>query len=927
MDRGAHFVKTDLQVHTPRDPNWHDKCVTDADRDQFSRELIAACRTADLGAIAITDHHDFAFLPYVRNAAASEVTANSNVVAPSQRVVVFPGLELAIAVPCQALLIFSADFPGDRLSAVLDKLGIDPAEACAPRAKDPTQLPFKTFRDLYDRLDETAWLRGQYVVLPNVTDGGYQTLMRAKMQASYRDMPCVGGYLDSGISEIGRGNRRIFDGLDANWGNKRIAVVQTSDARSFAKLGSNATWIKWAEPTGEALRQACLAEESRISHVEPAIPSVHVTRLTVSNSKFLGPLTLELNAQYNALIGGRGTGKSSCLEYLRWGLCDQPPTPATDGDGLDLPARRRRLVELTLHPMDAHVEVHFLLNGIPHVVRRYARTGDLQLKVGANDLAPASQSEVRALLPIQAYSQRQLSDVGVHLDELTRFVTAPIQDQLDELDSRRDELSAAIRENFVHLQRVRTLERSVARDKLALASLDQQAAAVRETLSGLSDTEREVLRAKPTYDEGDALVETTTRRAGQAVDELERAATTIAQLRSGVRTPVAEALPERETLDELQRDALELLAAAEGSVREALVQLRAGLNSGSGLAQLHDAWAAQRAAFELRYEAATTRSTAHAAKLEELTTLEKRRGELQQTLNTQAQQLELLGNPATRHIELRGDWLALQAERTARLNEQCARLTDLSDQLIRATIRQGAGTSTHQQRFKSAVQGSGVRTAKIETFLDAIAADQDPLAAWHAALDELEQILLAKEVAATPGSPPSTALKAFTTGDLERTAPRLTPEAILELSLLPLDDHPVFEYRSEEGEYIEFADASAGQQATALLRMLLNQGGPPLLIDQPEDDLDSQVIQDVVNLLWEAKGRRQLIFSSHNANLVVNGDAELVACFNYRSAGDHSAGHIELEGAIDVPSMREKITTVMEGGEKAFRLRQEKYGF
>jgi len=124
-----------------------------------------------------------------------------------------------------------------------------------------------------------------------------------------------------------------------------------------------------------------------------------------------------------------------------------------------------------------------------------------------------------------------------------------------------------------------------------------------------------------------------------------------------------------------------------------------------------------------------------------------------------------------------------------------------------------------------------------------------------------------------------------------------------------------------------FADASAGQQATALLRVLLNQGGPPLLIDQPEDDLDSQVIQDVVNLIWAAKGGRQLIFSSHNANLVVNGDAELVVCFNHRTVGDHSAGHIELEGAIDIPAVRETITSVMEGGEKAFRLRKEKYGF
>lgn len=73
--------------------------------------------------------------------------------------------------------------------------------------------------------------------------------------------------------------------------------------------------------------------------------------------------------------------------------------------------------------------------------------------------------------------------------------------------------------------------------------------------------------------------------------------------------------------------------------------------------------------------------------------------------------------------------------------------------------------------------------------------------------------------------------------------------------------------------------------------------------------------------------RRQLIFVSHNANLVVNGDAELVAWCEYRKAGDQSGGKIAGEGAIDVPSVRDAIKRIMEGGEAAFNLRREKYGF
>jgi type III restriction enzyme len=91
--------------------------------------------------------------------------------------------------------------------------------------------------------------------------------------------------------------------------------------------------------------------------------------------------------------------------------------------------------------------------------------------------------------------------------------------------------------------------------------------------------------------------------------------------------------------------------------------------------------------------------------------------------------------------------------------------------------------------------------------------------------------------------------------------------------------------------------------------------------------LDSKSIVTVVDDIWKSKMRRQLIFSSHNANLVVNGDAELVVCCDYRAIGDQSRGQIKLTGAIDIQEVRDEITTVMEGGEKAFRLRKEKYGF
>ena len=145
--------------------------------------------------------------------------------------------------------------------------------------------------------------------------------------------------------------------------------------------------------------------------------------MSVSNSSFLGPIDLQFNPQYSVLIGGRGTGKSTILEYLRWALCDQPP--GLEGDEApNYQERRRRLIEQTLKPVDATIEAWFEVNDVPHTVLRESQNGTLLMKIGNDEMRPCTEEEVCRLLPIQAYSQKQLSDVSVNVEELSRFITA-----------------------------------------------------------------------------------------------------------------------------------------------------------------------------------------------------------------------------------------------------------------------------------------------------------------------------------------------------------------------------------------------------------------------------------------------------------------------------------------------------------------------
>ena len=127
----------------------------------------------------------------------------------------------------------------------------------------------------------------------------------------------------------------------------------------------------------------------------------------------------------------------------------------------------------------------------------------------------------------------------------------------------------------------------------------------------------------------------------------------------------------------------------------------------------------------------------------------------------------------------------------------------------------------------------------------------------------------------------------------------------------------------EGEEYRPFDKLSDGQKATALLVLLFSQERKILIIDQPEEDLDNRfVYDDIVVMLRQMKGKRQLIFATHNANIPVLGDSEQVFVL------DAEADQCKIKdfGSIDKTSITENIKKIMEGGEEAFRKRIQKYG-
>nr|WP_279347134.1 AAA family ATPase [Govania unica] len=122
----------------------------------------------------------------------------------------------------------------------------------------------------------------------------------------------------------------------------------------------------------------------------------------------------------------------------------------------------------------------------------------------------------------------------------------------------------------------------------------------------------------------------------------------------------------------------------------------------------------------------------------------------------------------------------------------------------------------------------------------------------------------------------------------------------------------------------EFSQLSLGQQQSVLLALMLSSDGTnPLLIDQPEDNLDSEFIySQLVPVIRMAKERRQIIIVTHNPNIAVLGDAEQIVVL--KATSERST--IIARGSIDDTAMKEAACAILEGAKAAFLRRGQVYG-
>jgi len=263
--------------------------------------------------------------------------------------------------------------------------------------------------------------------------------------------------------------------------------------------------------------------------------------------------------------------------------------------------------------------------------------------------------------------------------------------------------------------------------------------------------------------------------------------------------------------------------------------------------------------------------------------------------------------------ELLAQWDAAKAEDFRELQKAARKVSRRLKDRVRVTVRRS--TSLHQLESVIRKRCSGNISQPLERLRTT---EELSLTELDTAVSEGASSLV-KKYGFSQGAAERIALGGTTLG-LEVEECEIPVEAVLELNVS----------NDKAQTWKELDQLSTGQKATAVLLLLLLESDAPLIVDQPEDDLDNRFIADsVVPTMREEKRKRQFIFSTHNANIPVLGDAEQIMGLTpiVESGIEHAIIPDALCGSIDIPAVKELVKDLLEGGQEAFEIRRQKYGF
>lgn len=987
---GARWLRCDLHVHTPFDGEkkfGEDiqgaieafKKARPQRLAEIAERFVTACRDAAGGAgmdlVALTDHNSIDGYRYLRNQfeTLAQQAADQGLAMPA----ILPGVEFSVGGerPIHFLVIFARNTEPDAIdSAISHVFGasdrFDPKTG-TPRTTGQSVDEFLT--RLYEYCRPPSGDRNlEFVVLPAHADGRQGVSREVIGDAAASEITVATSLWDEMKGHLRQRviTRRDWHGFQTSrpfaelpqafkellwrwaaarrsedWDNltegqkaryreqKHWALVECSDPHRYEAIGSRFTWLKMEVPDVEGIRLALLDPESRLRRMEEGPPGrayPRVERIRIQHTDFFEDVQIPINPCLTTLIGGRGTGKSTVIEYLRHALDRARGEDLPD----DEPSNVREAVQSVLSPKrerdfghtkgtllpNYEIAVDIVVAERPYRVRRSASGIEIVPDPDQPGAKPAPL-DVRSLVVPRILSQRQIAriarDPASQRSELDALIDS---DRLREIDDRRRRLTETLAE--LQAARIRLIEQGA-----KLPAVETELQKVRDQITFVESSGRKELLARfDAFERERRWLEDTRKEVDRLAGELDEAAVAMdAADPSGGAPP--DATPTASWLRSVADRVRNARLSAAGTLRNQAAALRALLDS--IVTEQAAGWQASydeaRSAYDTLRQEMTSRGVdfaQHEKLLQRRVLLEREVASLQKT----AQELERISRKLR---EARMQLVKTHEERLAARRER-AHALEAMDADVRLDVLGFRDREDFASRREQWFGGAGLQERDWTVLCDYVFASNGQVP------DRIRDLVEAMRADVEATASRGTSLKAEESqvGALVG-ADRLTRNffnALARRDRIRLDEMERFlpedlvqaRVRAADGSFKTIETGSVGEKSTAILSLLLSAGDQPIIIDQPEDDLDNQYVYNVVvDLLRRRKFSRQVIIATHNANIPVNGDAELIVALGVKDR----LGVVLGAGSIDSPDIKELVSVIMEGSAEAFRLRRERYGY
>jgi hypothetical protein len=922
---GSRWWKFDFHTHTPasKDTNGWQQAVG-TPNELMPEKWLLKYMAAEIDCVAVTDHNSGAWIDRLKTAYAQ---MKAQPPAGFRALTLFPGVEISVQGGVHVLAVFAPSATTSDIDTLLGSVGYQ-----GTKGDSDAETSQSLQHVVQAVLDAGAIPIPAHVDsakgLLCVNPGTRECALSAHM---VKQALTVDGLLAVEWCELSNPWPQAMEGEAS-----RFARVLGSDCHTFKGAnapGSFFTWVKMASPTLEGLRLALLdgngvsIRRSDEGAFDPfKIPAHIITGIEIEKARYMGNgkvARLDCSPFFNAVVGGRGTGKSTVVHGLRLaagraqelaalGADSEPRThfdefrkvaTARDGKGA---LRTETVIRLEWQHDDERLRLSWRANGQTSgqgaAVEEW-RNGQWQ--------PSPSQSVNAARFPLRIFSQGQIAALAGS----GRQTLLGIIDEAASVEPLRQAFEEAKRTFFTQRARLRELDGKLAGQAEVERRLDEAG----KRLATLSQADHA----------------TVLRAYAQAQHQEREVNNLLEQLRDGAQRIVE--LPDDIVLDdwhdqhftEQDADLLAWRKDADAQVEQVRASLRAQAQRLNALIETLQQ-DSRHAQWKERAQAARQ---AHTALQQQLVAQGVSDPQAFARLTQEKQQLEAQ-HKALQKMKSDRQELVKQIEAQQKLlTEKRQSITQARQSFIQSAL-------INNTQVRIAVAPFGFEPRQIERELRALIDVTD---------NRFEDDILKNE----NGEPSGGIAFALTRAD---DAGKAAAVAVAKQTLLGCDSLDVLSlggrfrnYLERQSEKPEFADhvlawfpeddlrieyqregawhpisrGSQGQRSAALLAFLLAFGEEPIVLDQPEDDLDNHLIYDlIVRQIRENKLRRQLIIITHNPNVVVNGDAELVHVMEF----GQGRCFVQQSGSLQESAVRREVCRVMEGGHEAFSRRWKRLG-